>query len=661
MLAVNLREYALSGEREALRWFGEYHPITVTDDHGNTLETNTCDLTLSWYGMGIHRHYPKQPFHVKEIVQTDIYRDEDLKAPIEFFLDIIMPDIDSGLENDFIKQQLFVWEAKLNNYLKAFGERGAICATAEHVLEVIDHPKMVQLKEDVLNGHISIDEGENVFRDYMLHDHLFENNTFELMSKTGDVSTNQGYQKVITRGHVFDVNNQILPNPIEPGYADGIVNLADSLGEKNGASKAQISNGDALEKSEWFHRELHLVTNVVKDIDYHHDCGTTKTIPMLVTSQAILNSLQGKYHVDGDGKLILLTQKELKKHKVGEVLALRSIAYCNHLKSGTPCKTCYGKMKAAIPYNAIMLKAANPGMFSSSAIAALIGQGLLSTKHFLRNSVTVAFEVAANDADLIHSDGDNIFLNKDMVRQGTHLVLRSDIVSELSDLKSLESLEDLNEDQLRTFDMVSMVYQIEDPMVGGTTQTQCTVKTSVSTRLARMSKEFIEYVIKTGWEVKDKKSLWIDLSGWEPTSPMFFLPYVFEDLDVYRASFKSELSFSKRNKVWMAKEVDEESFADTLTGLWDLLNKKFKGINIVHTETILSCLLCRDPDNGLYRLPRGDEPRYFRSFSSCIANRGMGSLLIHQGQDEIFENPNSYSTKERQSTVLEAYWRMAVA
>lgn len=657
---ILIRDFANTSEAEMLNWLNLYLPITVEDDHGEVLETNTYDMMISWYSLQIHKRFDGVPYSVKEIVNSTVYNDGSLQKVINHLLTKLMEDIDDPVTTDYIKQLLFAWKIKLNNFLSVFGGAGFVSATAECVVEVMDDPGIIDIKSRIKKGLISIDAGESEFKEYILHTDTLKDNIFVLLCRTGGVSINQAYQTVVIRGSVFDLNKRILPNSIDSSYAEGIVNLADSLGEKCAAGMSLISNGKALQDSEWLHRKLHTVTNTVVGLDFYEDCGTTVSIPIKIKSHAHIVSLQGKFSINEDGTLTLIKPSNFKNWKNGDNLYIRSTAFCNNLRSGKPCKICVGKMKAAVPYNSIMGKVANLGMFSSTAILKIIGQLLLSTKHFLKNSVTIPFEVTPDSSSVIRTADDQIYLAPKLSRPGTKLILDRKIISELSDLKNLESLSDVNEAQLRSFSTATFEYEIEDPMVGGTTVMQKTVNTSVSTRVSKMSTEFINYVIDVGWENKDKKFISIDLSNLDGDTPIFFMPSVHEDLDVYRREFESFVTFSKRNKQFMESNVTPEVFGQVLTEFWMLIDKKLKDINVLHAEVILSSLLCRDPDNGYYRFPEYDEPRYFRSFNKCIYNRGMGGLLIYQDAHLIMESVDSFLVKERQPAHLECYWQLAV-
>lgn len=657
-MTISLREFANWSEQKMLQWFIPRRWETIKDDRGEELQTDTYKLAINWYGLLIHRDYgDRYPYLLEEVSEFPIVENKLLMEPIETLLQRLMPDVDDPFETDQIKQRIYEWQIKLNNFLSIIGQGGEISASATDVEEVISDPEIMDIKERLNRNEITTDEAEDEFKEVILHSETLPVNSPVMLSRTGGVSVNQGFQTMIRRGSVFDLNNQILPNQVKPSFAEGIVNAADALGENRGAGKALNSNGKALEDSEWFHRKLHITAGVIMKINYTDDCGTDRVVPVKLVDKAQAISLVGKTILK-DNEFVLMTNKLAKEFHRGDTVYMRSVAYCEH-GPGTPCGVCYGKLKASLPYNVIMWKSANPGLYSATEIAERIGQALLSTKHFLRHTTAIPFVVDHYDRDVINTDGDYVFLNKDLAKEKTELILDAMNATDLADFKGLDSLEEVNEDQLRTFATANLRYVVPDPMTDGESLYDRTVGVAVSSRSSRMSMELIEYAIKHGWE-RNKKRMTIDLSEWNPEDPLFFLPYVHEDLSQYQKQIESFLLFKGRNEAWLRREITEDIFGETLSEFWGMINRKFKGINIVHPEIMLSMLLTKDPENGFYGLPEGRDPRYFTSFIKCIENRGMGGLYIFQGQTQVLERYATYSVKGRSPSLMEADIQAAV-
>lgn len=667
-MQINLREFANMTEADVLRWRGHRILVEVVDDYGEKVLSDTYALMLTWQGLVVHREFPEAKYSIKQLIPSNkangireiVYDDDTFAIPVNYSLREIMPHIHDPVTNDYIKRLVYIWQTKLNNLLVVMSERSLVSATAESVDDCASDPGVVEIRERILRKEITIDEGEAIFTDYIKTAESLNFNTLALMARTGGVSINQAYQKVVIRGAVFDLNNAILPNPVKSNYAEGIVNLADSLGDSKGSGMSLISNGKGLKDSETFHRKTHLFSAVIKSINHMHDCGSTWGVPATIASKEMARAYLGKFRILEDGKTELIDHQTVKKIHAGETITVRSQAFCRNGKSGEPCGICYGMMKGHLPYNVIMRKDANPGMFSSTTICNPLGQKMLSTKHFIRNAIAKAFTVQRRDAEVITTNGDDIFLNETFCCEGSKVILRSSIVKDLSDLRSLDVLDDISLDKLPYFPDVTFQYEVEDLMVGGSTVQQHPVHTSVSSRHARFSIGFLQYILENGWTVEDKRFISVDLSKWEHKEPIFTLPHTREDLNVHRAKVENYLTFNKRNTAWKKQVVTPKIFGEVLNEFWVLINAETRGINIVHLETILASVLTKDPASLSFKLAMGCEEKYFSSFSSCIDNRGAGTVMIYEQQQTVLSNPKTFMVKDRQPSPLETYFQLAV-
>lgn len=668
-MQINLREFANLTEAQVLRWRGFRMAAEVTDDHGEKAVTDTFALMLTWQGLIVHRRYNHLPYSVKELIPSNkageapdiVYNDKTLAIPLDHFLQEVMPGIDDPVENDYIKVLVYNWQTKLNNLIVVISETSIISAEAESVAEVMEDPGIIEIRRKVLAKEVSIDEGEEIFGQYLKESPTLNSNTMALLARTGGVSVNQAYQKTIIRGSVFDLGNTILPNPVLSNYATGITNLADSLGDSRGSGKSLISNGKGLKDSEWFHRKIHLFGAVIHSINHQFDCGSTDTIPMRITCAEMANAMMGKYRVLENGVTELISKKNVKTIKAGDTIEIRSISFCRSGVAGKPCGKCYGAMKAHIPYNTMMGRDANVGMYSGTTICNPLGQKMLSTKHFIRNASAKKFVPHQRDADIITSNGDEIFLTPDIIREGTQMVMRSSIVKELADLRSLDVLDEVSLDKLPYFTEVTFKYEVEDIMMGGTTTQQHPATTSVSSRHARFSMGFLRYVLENNWTVEDKRFISVNLDKWNYLEPIFVLPYTREDLDAHRSRVENFLTFNKRNNAWRKQLVTPKVFGEVMSEFWTLINQETKGINMIHIETILACALTNDPANLSYQLANGPGEKYFSSFISCIEHRGAGSLMIFEKQQNVLNNPRTMMVKNRQASPLECFFQLGVS
>lgn len=669
MMQISLREWANLDEASILRCRGFRYAVEVVDDHGKKVMSDLFALMLTWQGLIVHRAYDHVPYSVEELIPSNknpdfkevVYNDDTLAIPINWVLEEIMPDIDDPVENDWIKRLVHMWQTKLNNLIVVMSEMSVISATAESVAELMEDIGIMDIRNQILEHKVSIDDGEKIFSNYLREAESLNTNIPALLARTGGVSINQAFQSTIIRGKVFDLNNTIFPNSVDVPYAHGITNLADSLGERNSSGKSLINNGKGLKDAEWFHRKIHLLSAPLSRIIHMNDCGTTLGVPIKILNAEMALMLMGKYRIMEDGSSVLISQRNINEIKTGDVITFRSIAYCNSHDPAAPCGKCYGKMKSTIPYNVMMGKDANVGMYSGTTLCNPMGQKMLSTKHFIRNATSRKFVPHMRDKDIIYSNGDDIFLKAEICTPGSELILKSTIVKDLSDLKSLDVLDDVGLDKLPYFSDVTFRYQVEDIMMGGKTTQQHSAITSVSSRNARFSLDFLKFVLAKGWNTVDKRFISIDLSDWNTLAPMFSLPYTREDLDMHRARVENFMTFNKRNTAWRNQVVTPKIFGEVLSEFWSLINQEIKGINGIHVESLLHCCTARDPNNLSFAMVNGSGDRYFTSFINCITNRGGGGLLIFEKQQNVLNDWKTFSVTDRQGSVLESFWSLGVS
>lgn len=665
-LQFSLREFAELSESDVLHWRGLRLPCVVKDDAGEQFKTDTYNMLFSWYGLSVHRQMEQiesYPYLINEILNCKVYNNETLKQPIDNYLKRFMVTHQHPEIVDRIKILLWVWQNKLNNALTVMTERYAISARAEDIVELIDTEFIQDLRERIILNKITINEGESEFSTWILTDPDISGNTFVMLCRVGGVSVNQGYQNIVVRGAGFDLNNRILPNSILDSYAEGIVDHADSLVESRGSGKALLSNGAALQNSEWFHRKGRLFSSVVHGISKEIDCGSDVLVPIKVTTYDLLLSLQGKYIKlnPTDELLTLATPEFLKSLTMPITIWMRDPSFCLSHDPAQPCPTCYGAMVTGIPYNVMTKRYANVGGWSATTIIKDIGQGLLSIKHFLRNTVTIPFVVHLRDSKIISSNKHEIFLQKAVVAEGSELILDAKLIKELSDMRGLDSLENVSDDKLSYFTEVTIRFLMDDPVNEGKAVVQQPVNVSVSNRKAIMTSDMLDYVLRVGWEQRDKKFITVKLSEWNHTLPMFKLTNTHEDLDYLRKEVENFMKFSKRNSKWLSQPVTPELFGETVTELWRIINSKFKGHNIVHSSTLLYSLLTTDPENRCYDLMNGRGTKYFASYEQCLFNRGVGSAFLFNDPQKLIDTPEWFLVKDRPGGPSEAYWHAAVS
>lgn len=666
MKTIKLREFANLSCLSMLQFTERRVKVNVIDDQGESQVTDTWMLAISWFGLVIHRHYNDEPYHVDELAllkskngRQAFIDDDTLKKPIDNFLGRLMPKYNDPVFYDFIKQLSFTWHNQCHNYLAIKGEEGVVSARSVDIVHIYRHPKIKDLRERVHSRKTNMADAHKEFDEIMMSEQDMNPYVFTLLYRTRSVNSTQSFQLIISRGDVFDLNNVILPNTIMTSYADGITNLADSLGDSKGAGFSLISNGSALQDSEWFHKKVHNLAQVVQAVRYQTDCGS-RTGPVLkIISTEFKKSLVGRWTINEDGTNTLLTYDEIKKLETGETIRIRDIAWCHNSKGGVPCSICFGKMESALPYNPYTKKGAVPGLFYGSTFAEPIGQSILKTKHRIGSATSVGFKVERADLPYITTDetGDFIYFHKDILNgeSDPYIILDKETQQDFSDFQFMDSLDDLDATRFRTYESIKLKVSIVNPMFDDRKATYFPVlTTTIASRDARMTKTFIEYLLSKPME-EEGRNFKISLKDYSFKEPAFELPQVNEDLDAYRKRVENFLKFQNVTRRWDMK-ITPELHGETMIAFWKVVDEKYKDANsIMHSIFLWSCM-ARDPENLDYGLPVGEEPRNFVGLHEMVLSRGLGNSLQYGWQGtSLFGHPNNMLIKNRQGGALEAF------
>lgn len=671
MKTISLREFSNLNLIKVLEMAERRSRIEVIDDQGEKVITDTWMMAFTWFSLGVHRYFNSEPYHVDEVVvlrdhhgHKDFIDDKKLKTVIDNFLARIMPTRDDPEFYDLIKQLVFVWHNQSHNFMAIFSESGAVSASSIDVCQIYKHPRIASIRERVKNKELQIGEAVPLFEEVMMTEADFDKSVFALLYRTRSVSTVQSFQLVIARGDVTDINGAILPNTVLTPYAEGITNLADSLADSKGSGFSLISNGQALQDSEWFHKKIHNNAQAVQGVEYQVDCGTTKGTVVKIISKEFRDSLVGKYRIMEDGSTQLLYKETLKSIKTGEYITYRSVAWCNNGRNGKPCAVCFGKMVSAIPYNPYTKRGAVPGLFYGSTFAEPIGQSILKSKHRLGSAESKGYVVAHSDKEYVTTDetGDFIYFNENILNAESdpYLILDKETQQDLSDYMFMESLDELNTLRFRTYESIKLKVSIENPMFDDRRATHFPIiVTTVASRNARMTKAFVEYLMSQPME-EEGRGFKISIKGFDPNEPAFELPQVNEDLDAYRKRVEDFFGFSEIKHRWDYK-ITPEIHGELIVGLWKVVDEKYKGANIIIHDIFLYACMVRDPENLNYGLPNASDERVMIPLKDSVTHGGMTNALLFGYQNEsLLSDPYRFLIQNRKGGALESFMKPMV-
>lgn len=671
MKTISLREFSNLGLVKVLDMTQRRHWIRITDDKMNEVVTDTWCLGITWFSLGVHRHFDEEPYYVDEVVvlnnkdgRQDFIDNKKLQDVINKFLERIMLLRDDPVFYDMIKQLAFVWLNQAHNYFALISEDGAVSASSVEISVIINHPRIRDIRERVKGKKVTIEQGLNEFESVMMTEPAFDRTVFGLLYRTRAVSAIQSFQLTVARGDVTDLNSTILPNTVLDAYADGIVNLADSLADSKGAGFSLISNGQALQDSEWFHKKIHNVAQSVQGIYYQHDCGTKIGTVVKIISKEFRNSLIGKWQILDDGSERLLYKENLESISTGDKITYRSVAWCNNGHKGKPCSKCFGKMESAIPYNPYTGRGAVPGLFYGSTFGETIGQSILKTKHRIGSASAQGYKVAHADKEYVTTDeyGDYIYFNEGILNDESdpYLIIDKETQQELSYYMFMESLDEMTTQRFKTYTSISLKVSVENPMFEDRRATHFPrINTTVASRDARMTKPFIEYLMSQPME-EEGRGFKVSIKGFDPAEPAFELPQVNEDLDAYRKRVENKFGFPEiKNRA--DYNITPEIHGELVVDLWKVVDEKYKGANIIIHDIFLFAHMAKNPEELDFGLPAANDTRYMVPLKESVTYGGMSNaLLFGYQQESLLSDPVRFLVKNRKGGVLESFMKPMV-
>jgi len=166
----------------------------------------------------------------------------------------------------------------------------------------------------------------------------------------------------------------------------------------------------------------------------------------------------------------------------------------------------------------------------------------------------------------------------------------------------------------------------------------------VGNRWARLSLYMLSHIMKYGYEVFDEDYYIIDLSNFNPKSPILKYDEVEFDYSALGKEFKKLLKTRKYKyvKVGNTKKIRSEFTVDVLVQrMFDLVNKKL-GINIALLEVIAYAFTAQNLSELNYDLGRNAATHDVIGFKEAINFRSIGGSY---GWDDLLRkvlDPMSY-------------------
>jgi len=618
--------------------------ILLTYDNGETREEFSRHTIFSQYVWAFHRQYPKTQLlpchHIgNRIMDKNVYLDLMSKAYFQCYYD----NEELGVSRELLMLILYEITNKVNNMI--VGKHLSAYVTTFTILDllnIMDHPRIKEaymaLSPPGTPQLTSIEDVYTVIADVLKNDSTMIKNSLAFAVRSGLVDMNQAKQMTGPRGRPTDTDNYVFDRtPILPSFTHGLVEIVDCLTESRSAAKAQFYQKGPMEQSEYLQRSVQLLSMTLKNL-HMTDCKSTGFIRMTVDKKNGKNLL-GKRMICDDG-----TQKFIRPEMInslhGKTVKLRSIIKCQHPDEVGVCAGCFGALALSIPHGT------NLGYTSASTLLGVVCQDILSTKHLVISADGTVIEVTDTMGNWIkYGTKPNTFnLASILKKSKVNFVIPKEAGFNLNDVVYVDDVSVLQKHLITQFN--SLVF--EKDLGKGITEYH-EIQLFLDNNAAHLTFEALEYIKAVGYSISPSDEFLISLDTWDFSKPFFEIPTKqYSTIDFMKSvdrAITGSASVGSKNVVG-SRIVDYNTPEEALIFLFNLINSKLS-VSLSHIETIIYVLMCADPDNNDYSLPRKGAPNKLVPFNKIMKNRSMSAFLAFERQYKPLITPSTYMIKNR--------------
>lgn len=646
----------------------EVHDIVFDD---KTVRTHTRATILTIYYLLFQKHYPKAPILAKWHVQNAGF---DGKVQIDVLSDIYWSVYEyydeHGLDIklDDLDVLCFTVVQNMYNDLSVNIDEHMMSSSLFDMLEIMDHPEVKKFNDNIVPTQHGIEDVAHKGIGKVISSHPdFRHNPIQIALRSGSYPVAQVLQCVTALGYRTDIDSSIGKYPIMTGFCEGIHTLYGSAMESRSATKAILYNQELIQDTEYFNREMQMVSSYMQRI-VKGDCGSTSYVRQPILKD-VAQFYIGKWYLNDDKQLTNITRQNYKE-LIGKTIKMRSILACECQEPGSICEICYGKMSLQMveptTYKDHVIPGTVIGHVSSTELCGTMTQLVFSTKHLDSTSHIDPFKLGDGEKHYLDLDNDdNIYLKPLFKKRRYTLSFLSEQLHSITDLNVVDDPNVLKPRRVSQITAVLVDLGKHDPLgYKGPVE----LRVYNHNRKPCLTSEALAYFKEKGWsQSQDGKIVTIDMSDWDVSKPLMVLPFIHVNMAEYKEEFKAFYYSSSQNskKVFKGRNNSKASddsvvlsdFKDVSNGLTAFinLNPAKLGANVVHYEVLTLVMMVRGLLEDDYRMPlNAKENGEFSVFNRIIANRSAGPLMAHERQDRALTNFRFYGRTELDASNMDS-------
>ena len=501
----------------------------------------------------------------------------------------------------------------------------------------------VQLKLDNSSVQLTYEVLDNILR----NDPLLKNNVIAKGYVAGTISANQIKQMLASRGFVTEIDSKIFKYPIASSFVLGMVDIYDLAIESRSGAKALYLSNKAVQSSEYFARELQLVTMVVEDL-VDGDCGNDQYInwfvkPKEITGKGDFKNLLGKKFINPETNQVDIIDYHHQELIEGKTIKIRSVLHCKNKDPKTICTSCFGDLSYS------MHEHTNIGHYCSTEVTEKLTQSILSTKHLTSSATTNGLQLTGDALEFFRVKNKNTYAFKNGILKTTKnktnfkLVISQKSGFGLKDLAGSLDVYKLNPTNITLIDIFYIVVTID-----GKDQWYI-INVEDSNKLGSFTYEFLEYVIKEGYTLDDNDNIVINLNNWTSNDGILTMPELEYNFLALANQIKSAFKYMATIKNGTALETPES----LLQNVFHIVNTKLD-VNLAILEVIVYAFtvydVVDDEAKGInlnknYGLGRNTKEQRLMRIEDIITNRSLGAGYAWERVVNNILSPKSFYGK----------------
>ena len=662
VLAIKVRDL-LSFEREYVRDTIRTNTPVLFEDN-IVVKMTYKEIILQRYLLDVNNKIPDMPIISKYAMSNYYTAGHYTSRTFNDYFEVVMRDmvnflfrkVGRELQPVIFKEMWVTINRIYNEYVYEVLDNASSINILDF-LEIQFKPNLIKAMQDVqlkLDSQ-SVQHTYEVLDDILRNDPLLKNNVIAKGYIAGTISANQIKQMLASRGFVTEIDSKIFKYPIASSFVLGMVDIYDLSIESRSGAKALFLSNKAVQSSEYFARELQLVTMIVEDL-VDGDCGNNKYIdwfvkPKEITGKGDFKNLLGKKFINPVTNQEEVIENHHQDIIEGKVIKIRSVLHCRNNDPKTICTCCFGDLSYS------MHKHTNIGHFCSTEVTEKLTQSILSTKHLTSSATTNGLQLHGDAQEFFRVKNKNSYAFKTGILKTTKsktnfkLVLSQKAGFGIKDIIGGIDMYKLNPTNVTLIDMMYIVVTVD----GKDQWYQINIEDT--NKLGSFTYEFLEYIVKEGYVLDDNDNLVINLNNWDSADAILTMPELEYNFLALANQIKSAFKYMATIKNGTALETPES----LLQNVFHIVNTKLD-VNLAILEVIVYAFTVYDVVdedgkginlNKSYSLGRNVNDQRLMRIEDIITNRSLGAGYAWEKVVNNILSPKSFYGKNAVSHPLD--------